>query len=317
MPRLGIVFPGQGAQQPGMGRALWERSSVVRAGFAEASAGLGWDLAELCFSGSEEALRQTDAAQPALYVVGYLAWRAFAVALGDCAPVVAAAGHSLGEYTALAAAGALSFTEGLRLVATRGRLMRQASDRSPGAMAAILGLDAPAVAAACAAARDAGVVVVANDNAPGQVVISGMPAAVAAAGMRARERGARRVVPLAVGGAFHSPLMAEVADELTAAIRAAPLGPAAWPIVGNASAALLTEPAELRAELEQQLCAPVRWVESVQQLTRLGVTAVVEFGPTPVLAGMIRRIEPSLAVFSVGDDSQLDTALAALGSRPG
>jgi [acyl-carrier-protein] S-malonyltransferase len=119
MPRLGIVFPGQGAQQPGMGRALWERSSVVRAGFAEASAGLGWDLAELCFSGSEEALRQTDAAQPALYVVGYLAWRAFAVALGDRAPVVAAAGHSLGEYTALAAAGALSFTEGLRLVATR------------------------------------------------------------------------------------------------------------------------------------------------------------------------------------------------------
>jgi [acyl-carrier-protein] S-malonyltransferase len=208
MARLGILFPGQGAQYPGMGRPLWERFAVVRSVFAEASEVLDRDVRALCFDASEDVLRGTDVAQPALYVVGYAGWLALGEVLGDDLEVVVGAGHSLGEYTALAAARSYSFADGLRLVAERGRLMRRAGDDAAGAMVAIIGLDGESVEEVCANARarcgPPDVVVVANDNAPGQIVISGTSPAVDLAIQLARERGARRVVPLATSGAFHS-----------------------------------------------------------------------------------------------------------------
>lgn len=314
MIRIGVLFPGQGAQHPGMGQALWQRFESVRAVFQEASETLDLDLCELCFAGPEDRLRQTDLAQPALYVVGYAGWRALVESAGDRLELAVAAGHSLGEYTALAAAGAISFRDGLRLVAERGRLMAGAGAARPGTMLAILGLDLARVEEACAAATEPGatveVVVVANDNAPGQVVISGTPEAVERAGAEARARGARRVMPLATSGAFHSPLMEPVSADLARAIDAAPLSRAACPIIANSSAGPIQEPDEIRAELRAQLAARVRWVEGVRRMSDYRVERLVELGPGQVLSGLVRRIEPSLAVFSVGDGDGLERAVA-------
>lgn len=316
MARLAILFPGQGAQHPGMGRVLWERFGCVQILFEEASDALGRDLRQLCFAGPEDVLRETDVAQPALYVVGYAGWCALRETLGSTVAPIVGAGHSLGEYTALAAAGAVSFLDGLRLVAERGRLMRRAGDGAPGAMSAILGLSRERVEEACATAMDrsraAEVVVVANDNAPGQVVISGTPGAVDLASTIARDLGARRIVPLATGGAFHSPLMEPVAAELLRAIEAMPIGRAVFPLIANSTATPIQEPGEIRAELAAQLCARVRWVESIRQMATYPVDALVELGPGQVLAGLARRIESTRAVFSIGDGDELDAVVSAL-----
>ena len=293
-----FLFPGQGSQSVGMGRALAEAYPVARATFAEADDLLGFALSDLCFNGPEAALTDTVNAQPALLAVSVAALRVLAAELGDAgtqavAGPVFVAGHSMGEYSALVAAGALPFADGLRLVRERGRLMKQAGAIAPGLMAAVLGLEESQVAALCAeaAAQTGGVVQVANDNCPGQVVISGDRAGVEAALPILEAAGARKVVPLAVSIAAHSPLMRPAAEELAAAIAAAAIQPPSVPVIGNTNAELLSDAAAIRAELVAQLTGSVRWTASMQRAVAAGVTEFIEIGPGDVLSGLMKRIE--------------------------
>ena len=299
------VFPGQGAQSVGMGRAVCAASPAARALFDQAHAVLGFDIAALCFDGPADALTRTENAQPALLLVeaALLVARGWGAAgageLVDEEPLVApafVAGHSLGEYAALWAAGALSFATALQLVRRRGELMAAATE---GTMAAVLGLDATALTEVCAEASVLGPVVIANENAPGQVVISGATAAVARAGELAKARGAKRIMPLQVSAAFHSPLMQAAADGLAVALAAATMHNARIPVISNVTALPLTEASAIRRELVAQITAPVRWVASVEYLADHGVTAITEWGPGNVLTGLCKRIAPGLALRNV------------------
>jgi [acyl-carrier-protein] S-malonyltransferase len=285
-----FLFPGQGSQKPGMGADLYERFPSARARFDEADAVLGFSLTEVMFGEGEETaarLRQTEITQPALYVHSLAA---MAVLDERSRAPEAAAGHSLGEYSALAATGALSFADGLRAVRRRGELMAQAGTVRPGAMAAVLGLDAAAVEKACAdASTDGEVAVPANYNDPGQLVISGDPAAVARAGEAAKAAGARKVVPLPVSGAFHSPLMAFARDGLADALAALAIRAPRCPVYLNVTAAPEADPEAIRARLLEQLTAPVRWAQSVQRMQADGVTRFVEVGTGNVLSGLVKR----------------------------
>ena len=290
-----FLFPGQGSQFVGMGRDLYDRQPAARALFDEADARLGFPLSRLCFDGPEAALTDTAVQQPALYTTSLAAWAVLTErGQADAAYV---AGHSLGEFSALAAAGALGFADGLALVRRRGELMKLAGERQPGGMAAILGLDAAPVAEVCAAAaaETGGTVGVANDNCPGQVVITGDETALTRAMSLLAEAGARKVVRLPISIAAHSPLMAGVADAFAAAVAAAPLAAARIPVVANVTARPITTPDEIRAELTAQLTAPVRWTDSVRQLGALGVDAYVEVGPGDVLLGLVKRIDRAAA----------------------
>ena len=290
-----FLFPGHGSHFVCMGRELVDREPAARALFDEADARLGFALSRLCFDGPEEALTDTAVQQPALFTTSLAAW-AVLTARGQ-ADAAYVAGHSLGEFSALAAAGALGFADGLALVRRRGELMKLAGRRQPGGMAAILGLDAAPVAELCAAAaaETGRYVGVANDNCPGQVVITGDEMALARAMELLSQAGARKVVRLPISIAAHSPLMAGVAGEFAAAVAAAPLAAARIPVMANVSAQPITTPDEIRAELTAQLTAPVRWTESVRQLGALGVDAYVEVGPGDVLLGLVKRIDRAAA----------------------
>ena len=274
-----------------MGRELVDREPAARALFDEADARLGFPLSRLCFEGPEEALTDTAVQQPALFTTSLAAWTV--LSRRGQAEAAYLAGHSLGEFSALAAAGALSFGDGLALVRRRGELMKLAGQRQPGGMAAILGLDAAPVAELCAAAaaETGRYVGVANDNCPGQVVITGDETALARAMSLLGEAGARKVVRLPITIAAHSPLMNSVAGEFAAAVAAAPLAPARIPVVANVTAQPLTTPDEIRAELTAQLTAPVRWTDGVRWLGSQGVDAYVEVGPGDVLLGLVKRID--------------------------
>lgn len=289
-----FVFPGQGSQQVGMGADLASAYPAARAVFQQADEILGFSLSTLCFEGPEDALNDTINTQPALYVMGAAILRVLEAELGAARPAMVA-GHSLGEFTALHAASALDFAGGLRLVRERGRLMKEAGVRSPGAMAAILGLDAEAVRALCAevSAQSGQPLVLANDNCEGQLVISGGRAAVETAVSLAAERGAKRAIPLAVSVASHSPLMGAITDEFRAALDATEFSPPAIPVVGNVQARPLTDVAAIRAELAEQLTSTVRWTESVEVMRQAGITSFVELGPKDVLSGLIKRIDRS------------------------
>ena len=270
---------------------MYEREPVARALYDEADARLGFTLSRLCFEGPEEALTDTAVQQPALYVTSLAAWEVLrARGAADAAYV---AGHSLGEFSALAAAGALSFADGLALVRRRGELMKLAGERQPGGMAAILGLDAGPVASLCAraTAETGRFVGVANDNCPGQVVITGDETALAQAMTLLTEGGARKVVRLPISIAAHSPLMQSVAGEFAAAVDAAPLAPATIPVVANVTAHPVSKPDEVRAELKAQLTSPVRWTDSIRYLAAQGVDSYVEAGPGDVLLGLVKRID--------------------------
>ncbi len=294
-----FLFPGQGSQAVGMSRALADTYPVVKETFEQANAILGYDLAQLCFEGSAEQLNETIHTQPALYVAGAAAFRAFNEKIPASPAFVA--GHSLGEFTALFAAGALTFEDGLRLVHKRASLMRDAGQKSPGAVAALLGLDVEAVQALCADAQQATgeMVVLANDNCPGQVVISGSHTALDKALALATERGAKKAVKLAVSVAVHSPLMQAAGEAFKAAVEQTPLQVPRIPIVANVSARPMTDIESIRHELAVQITSPVRWTESIQTMLSAGVNTFVEMGPGGVLKGLLKRIDRSAAGFSV------------------
>jgi [acyl-carrier-protein] S-malonyltransferase len=305
---VAFVFPGQGSQAVGMGRDLYEASPAARAVFDQADATLGFALAQLCFTGPETTLTATEYAQPALLTVCVALLAALAegtsqrqtqqAAASDLGPAFVA-GHSLGEYAALVAAGALDFPAALRLVQRRGSLMATADD---GGMAAIIGMDEAALEALCReASADGAPVVIANYNAPGQLVISGAVAAVERAIAMAKARGARRALPLKVSAAFHSPLMRAAADGLAEAIHAAPIADARVPVIGNVLARPLLTAAEIRHELTEQVTAPVHWIASVRAMADAGVDTFAEIGPGAVLTGLIKRIVPDVRLINISD----------------
>jgi [acyl-carrier-protein] S-malonyltransferase len=308
-PHTAIVFPGQASQQVGMGADLAAQFPEAAITFAQADLHFGYPFSSLLFNGPADQLDLTANTQPALYLCGVATWSALRSLYDEAAQPVAFAGHSLGEFTALTAAGALSFTDGLRLVRERGRLMALAGEQRPGAMAALLGATVEEARALCADASGAagGVVVVANDNCPGQVVISGEAAAVEEAIRLAKERGIKRALRLAVSVAAHSPLMAEAAAQFAALLEATPFETPRAPIIGNTTAAPLTTREEILAELRAQLTESVRWTESVQALRGLGAAHFLELGPKDVLSGLIRRIDKEAVTTPVNSAAALTT----------
>jgi [acyl-carrier-protein] S-malonyltransferase len=301
-----FVFPGQGSQFVGMGQTLAQASPAARQTFEEADACLGFGLSRLCWEGPEAELTDTLNAQPALLTCSVAALRALHEKLGDLTPAFVA-GHSLGELSALVAAGAMEFEDGLELVRKRGEVMKAAGERTPGGMAAILNLDAPVMAEVCAEASGltGGVVQVANDNCPGQVVISGDLAALEKAVELAKSRGARRALKLPVSIASHSPLMQSAVPDFTRAVEAVPFIAPIPPVVGNVRAQPLLDPNDLRVELPAQLVSPVRWTESVRYMLAQGVTTFVELGAKDVLTGLLKRIDPNATGLALGTAENL------------
>lgn len=299
---IAFVFPGQGSQQVGMGRALAEAFPESRRAFEEADEVLGEPLSALCFDGPEARLLLTENTQPAILAASVAAARALE-ARGLRPAFVA--GHSLGEYSAHVVAGTFAFADAVRIVRRRGRYMQEAVPVGMGAMAAILGLDEESVARACAEAAKGQVVAPANLNAPGQIVIAGAAEAVARAGERARELGARRVVPLAVSAPFHCPLMAPAEARLAPELRALPVSDPRIPVVANVDAEPRTDGAAAVEALVRQVSSPVRWESVVRRLASAGVRAYVEVGPGTVLSGLVRKIDRGARVASFGAPEDL------------
>ncbi len=315
--RTAFLFPGQGSQHVGMAGELAAAYPAARAALEEADEILGFALSRLMIDGPEDELTDTINAQPALLTASVAALAALEaetgvrVAAGGDAVYVA--GHSLGEYSALVAAGSISYADGLRLVRERGRLMKEAGTNAPGMMAAVLGLDEARVAAICAeVAATGGVVQVANDNCPGQLVISGDRAGMEAAMAALAAAGARKVVPLAVSIAAHSPLMQPAADALRAAIDATEIAAPLVPVIGNTTAQPLTAADSIRAELTAQLTGSVRWTASVEAMVGAGVTTFVEVGAGDVLTGLVKRIDRSATRIAVKDPDGVRSYVAML-----
>ncbi|MDX2285952.1 MAG: ACP S-malonyltransferase [Bacteroidia bacterium] len=289
-----LVFPGQGAQFPGMGKSLYEQSEAARERFRQAGGILGFDLESVMFDGSEEDLKRTSVTQPAIYVHSVIAAEVYGLA----ADAGAAAGHSLGEFSALAAAGVLSFEDGLRLVAIRANAMQAACDLQASGMAAILGLDDAAVEAICASVTD-DTVVPANYNTVGQLVISGTQTGIARAMELAVAQGGK-AIPLPVNGAFHSPLMEPARLELARGIEAVEFRDAKFPVYQNVTAAPHVRRDEIKANLLAQLTAPVRWTQTVQALLAAGASEFIEAGPGKVLSGLIKKVDRKAATSQLG-----------------
>jgi [acyl-carrier-protein] S-malonyltransferase len=304
-----LLFPGQGAQKVGMGKDLAEAFPAARETFAAIDAALGEPLTRVMWEGPEERLQLTEHTQPAILAHSAAVLAVVKQRLGT---VAAAAGHSLGEYSAYVAAGALPVVEGAKLVRMRGELMRDAGERRPGAMTAVLGLATAEVERAClAVSNETEIVVAANLNTPDQTVISGDPPAVQRAGAACKSGGARRVLPLKVSGAFHSPLMVPATHGLRAALAEAHFGDPDFPVVANASAEPVQSALEARRLLAEQLTAPVRWVECVRRLAELAPGArFLELGPGNVLSGLVKRILPDVQCLSLGTAPELARFLA-------
>lgn len=287
------VFPGQGSQFSGMGKDLYENNAQARALFDKANEILGFEITKVMFEGTDEELKQTNVTQPAIFLHSVI----LASTVADFAPEIVA-GHSLGEFSALVAAGALSFEDALRLVAQRAAAMQRACELTPSTMAAVLGLDDEKIEQICASVEGE-VVVAANFNCPGQVVISGSHEGVRLAGEKLKEAGAKRVLPLPVGGAFHSPLMEPAREELAAAIENTQFSEPRCPIYQNVNAQAATDVATIKANLISQLTAPVRWTQSVKNMVADGATEFVECGPGKVLQGLVKKIAPEASTAAV------------------
>ncbi len=307
---IAAVFPGQGSQKPGMGLELWEKHSESKAVFDEVSTAVSLDLRKMCFETDEETLRQTQNAQIALFTCSVAAFRCLTPEI--VSRVQAMAGHSVGEYAALACSGTYALSSAARLVRRRGELMAASGQTKPGTMAAVLGLERSQLEEICSVAP--GIVVIANDNCPGQLVISGEVEAVQAAGEAALAAGAKRVLPLNVSGAFHSPLMEEPAKEMaTALAESSPLEQSGVKVYSNVGAEPVEDSRLWPTLLEAQLRSPVRWTESVQNMIRDGATSFIECGSGDVLSGLIRRINKGVSLNRVSDESSLANTIHDLG----
>jgi [acyl-carrier-protein] S-malonyltransferase len=307
---VAFVFPGQGSQSVGMGKALCEAYPKLTQVYEEASEVLGYDVANLCFNGPAETLNLTEHTQPALLVSSVAALRALNPA--TMTPI-AVAGHSLGEYSALVAAGGATFRDAVGVVQKRGRYMAEAVPPGTGAVAALLGLDGESVKQACREAQAAGVVQAANFNSPGQVVIAGEKAAVERAIEIAKSKGCKKAVPLPVSVPVHTPLMQKAADRLAAELGAIPWADLHMPLINNAEAKAIRKAGDIPASLVRQLPSSVLWEQSVLAMAAMGVKTFVEIGPGTVLSGLIRRIAPGAATLNVNDPKSLDATRTALG----
>lgn len=342
---IAFLFPGQGSQAVGMGADIFETSNAARRVFQAADEALGFSLSTLSFSGPEETLRETINAQPAIVTVSLALLAALQEALSSspegAAPRVSSAqeafswasplipsftaGHSVGEYAALVVSGALALQDAIKLVRERGRLMHHEGTVCPGSMAAVIGMDEEPLQEVCREATaqasanleagahvGKGQVAVANYNAPGQIVISGEQSALNAAMKLAKARGAKRVIPLSVSGAFHSPVMQPAATGLAEAIATTTVYDAAIPVIGNITAAPLTSAQEIRQEMAQQIASPVQWTRTINYLTGAGVTAFIEIGPGQALTGMVKRIAKGVTTINISSAADLEKAVATI-----
>ena len=306
---FGFVFPGQGSQSVGMGRALAEAYPNIRSLYEEASSILGYDVAALCFDGPAERLNLTEYTQPALLVSSLAAFHALKP-LGVMP--IAVAGHSLGEYSALVAADGMTYREAVTIVQKRGRYMAEAVPSGTGLVAALLGLTADVVKEVCREASSVGIVAAANFNSPGQIVIAGEKAAVERAIELAKAKGCKRAISLPVSVPVHTPLMQKAADRLAGDLALITWSDLKIPLINNAEAKPLTKASDIQASLVRQLPSSVLWEDSVKAMAALGVTTFVEVGPGTVLSGLIKRILPDAATMNVNDPTSLDATRAAL-----
>ncbi|MEI6193159.1 MAG: ACP S-malonyltransferase [Verrucomicrobiota bacterium] len=307
MSKTALLFAGQGAQVTGMGKDLAEKFPSAKAWFDRANAALGYDLTRICFEGPEADLTKTEHAQPGIFLVSWVAFQL----LKEQVPHLKfddTAGLSLGEFTALTAAGAMSFEDGLRVVRQRGKFMQEACDVTKGGMAAIIGLDEAPTREVCAEAG----VVLANLNCPGQIVISGEAEKIVKACELAKAKGAKRALPLTVAGAYHSPLMASAQPKLGAELAKVNLVSPIVPVISNVSAEAHGTPVEISARLVEQVCASVRWEESMRALLAQGYTRFIELGPGTALSGFMKRIDKTATMLNVADAASLEATVKAL-----
>jgi len=307
MSKTALLFAGQGAQAVGMGKDLAGKFPAAKTWFDRANAALGYDLASVCFHGPEPELTRTENAQPGIFLVSWIAFQL----LKEQSPSLefhAAAGLSLGEFTALAAAGAMSFEDGLRMVRQRGRFMQEACDATYGGMAAVIGLDEIPTREVCAEAG----VVLANLNCPGQLVISGETDKIAKAVELAKTKGAKRAIPLLVAGAYHSPLMASAQPKLQVELGKIKISPPAVPVISNVTAQPHRAPDEIRARLVEQVTSSVLWEKSMRYLLSQGFTRFIELGPGTALGGFMKRIDKSAQMLNVADVSSLEETVKVL-----
>ena len=307
MSKTALLFAGQGAQVVGMGQDLAEKFPTAKSWFERANTALGYDLTAICFTGPDAELTKTEHAQPGIFLASWVAFQLLKESVPHLA-FDATAGLSLGEFTALTAAGTFSFEDGLRLVRQRGKFMQEACDVTKGGMAAIIGLDEALTREACAEAG----VVLANLNCPGQLVISGEADKITKACELAKAKGAKRALPLPVAGAYHSPLMASAQTKLQAELARVTVNAPLVPVISNVTAQAHTTPAEISARLVEQVCSSVRWEESMRALLAQGYTRFIELGPGSALSGFLKRIDKSAQMLNVADAASLETTVKAL-----
>ncbi len=307
MSKTALLFAGQGAQVVGMGKDLAEKFPSAQAWFDRANAALGYDLAGICFNGPETELTKTEHAQPGIFLVSWVAFELLKEQVPDL-KFEAAAGLSLGEFTALTAAGAMSFEDGLRVVRQRGKFMQEACDVTKGGMAAIIGLDETPTREVCAEAG----VVLANLNCPGQLVISGEAEKIAKACELAKAKGAKRALPLTVAGAYHSPLMASAQPKLGAELAKIKINATTVPVISNVSALPYGRPDSISQRLVEQVTSSVLWEQSMRVLLGQGFTRFIELGPGTALSGFMKRIDKSVQMLNVADAASLEATVKAL-----
>jgi [acyl-carrier-protein] S-malonyltransferase len=314
MVKIGLMFPGQGSQYAGMGKELYDTQPAAREILDKTNDIIGFDLKKIIFEGPEETLRLTQYTQPAIFAVSFAAFKVFSLNFKLETSNCLAAGHSLGEYSALAAAGAFSFEDGLRLVKARGEFIRKASEKTVGAMAAIIGLEVSKVEEICRSAKDSGACEAVNYNSPGQIVIAGTVDSVKAAVDLAVKAGAMKAVMLNVSGPFHSTLMTPAAEMMREEIKKYNFTDPSFPVVANCDASPSKDAGSIKEKLVKQINSPVLWEQSITKMAELGAKTFIEIGPQKVLSGLLRRIDKTMRSFNIDDAKSLEKTLQGLKS---